>query len=353
MAMLRLAALGETPLMYQPERGTDAQPLTVEAARAVAPALRKIQPLVVMVHGYKFDPFFAHAADPHDYLYHFDPERMKIDRWRRPASWPLGLGFSENDRYGIDGLCVGFGWCSKPQLRFGRFCAAYVEAEVAGRALLRTLDVLARAFPHREIDIFTHSLGARVALIALRDAAEQGRSDLIARLGRLLLLGPAELVGTAREIMRCVDAARAARSPQIYNVMARENDVFDVMVERFAPRIGGARPICLGATGLGRDREGWLDLQLDSAALHDWLARRGVEIGGGVRRACHWGVYNRPGAMAFYSAILRDRPRWAIPALREAGIPNHLEERWARWRAPRLFAWRRDGLLAEQGEPAI
>lgn len=352
MAMLRLAAKGETPLIYDPEHGLDAPPLTVEAARTAAPALRKSRPLVVMIHGYKFDPYDSHAANPHEYLYHFDPSRVQVDRWRRPASWPLGLGFREADTFGVDGLCVGFAWSSKPQVRLGRFCAAYLEAERAGRALFRALSMLAAAFPHREIDLIAHSLGARVALMAMRAAAD-GQSGLIERIGRVILLGPAELVGSARETMRAVDSAAPARCPQIYSVVARENDVFDVMVERFAPKVGGVRPICLGATGLGRDRDDWLDIQLDSPALLEWLDSRGIEIGGGPRRACHWGVYNRPGALEFYATLLREREPWSIRAMREAGMPTQLEQRWARWRTPRLLSRRRDVALADMGEPAM
>lgn len=337
MAMLRLAAVGKTPLIFDPDAGAEAAAFDIEAAKAAAPALRKTQPLVVMVHGYKFDPFLANAANPHDYLYHFDPDRAVSDRWQRPASWPLGLGFRERDPWGVHGLPVGFAWSSRPNQRIGAFCRAYQEAAVAGRALLYTLEVLAEAYPRRDIDIFVHSLGARVALTALRVAARRGRVDLLERIGRVLLLGPAELVGVARETMQAIDDAALARRLEIYSIVARENDFFDVLVERFAPRIEGVQPICVGSHGMGEDFEGWLDLQLDSPALKDWLEARGVVIGGGPpRRVCHWGVYNRPGALDFYAGILRDRACWSIDAMRAAGVPTEQEQRWARLPMPRL-----------------
>ena len=345
MAMLRLAAVGRTPLIFDPALGADAAPLSIPAVKAAAPALRKSQPLVVMVHGYKFDALEPNSANPHDYLYHFDPDRAGSDRWQRPASWPIGLGFRERDPWGIDGLAVGFAWSSRPNQRIGAFCKAYQDAAVAGRALFNTLEMLAQAYPSRDIDIFVHSLGARVALTALRVAARRGRNDVLERIGRVLLLGPAELVSIARETMQAIDRAAPARRPEIYSIVARENDFFDVLVERFSPRMEGVTPICVGSHGMGEDFDGWLDLQLDSPAIIEWLAGRGVVIGGGPpRRVCHWGVYNRPGALDLYADILRDRPRWSINAMRAAGVPTEQEQRWARLPKPRLFSRKRSPL---------
>jgi pimeloyl-ACP methyl ester carboxylesterase len=339
MAMLRLAVSGKTPLIFDPAQRGDAPELSPAIARAAAPALRKSQPLVVMVHGYKFDPYDPNAANPHEYLYHFDLERAVADRWQRPASWPAGLGFRERDPWGIDGLCVGFAWSSRPNQRMGAFCRAYQEAGNAGRALLQTLESLAEAYPARDIDIFVHSLGARVALTALRVAARRGRVDVLERVGRVLLLGPAELASVARDTMEAIEHAAPARKPEIYSVVARENDFFDVLVERFAPKIKGVTPICVGSHGMGEDFGGWLDLQLDSPALQEWLAARGVVIGGGPpRKVCHWGVYNRPGALDLYADILRNRPRWSISAMQAEGVPTEQEQRWASLPKPRFFS---------------
>lgn len=347
MATFRLAAKGRIPRLYDPELGTSAPEFTAAAARAAAPALRKSQPLVVMVHGYKFDPYDSECENPHDFLFHYDPERVASDRWKRPASWPHGLGFRETDSYGVSGLCVAFSWSSRPRQRMGAFCQAYQEAAEAGRALLRTLEILAEAHPYRDIDIFVHSLGARVALTALRVAAKRGQPELLARIGKVLLLGPAELVSVARDTMEAIERAAPARRPQVYSVVARENDFFDVLVERFAPKIEGVTPICVGSHGMGEDFDGWLDLQLDSPALKDWLSMRGVEIGGGPpRRVCHWGVYNRPGALDFYADILRNRDRWSIEAMRAAGVPTEQEQRWARIPMPRLFPRRKNEAVA-------
>ncbi len=352
MAMLRLAVSGRSPLVFDPALGAEAPEISPATIRAAAPALRKSQPLVVMVHGYKFDPYDPNAANPHDYLYHFDPERVEADRWQRPASWPAGLGFRERDPWGIDGLCVGFAWSSRPNQRMGAFCRAYQEAGEAGRALLRTLEMLAEAYPARDIDIFVHSLGARVALTALRVAARRGRTDVLERVGRVLLLGPAELVSVARDTMQAIDLAAPARKPEIYSVVARENDFFDVLVERFAPKIKGVTPICVGSHGMGEDFDGWLDLQLDSPALQEWLSVRGVVIGGGPpRKVCHWGVYNRPGALDFYAGILRDRRAWSIDAMKAAGVPTEQEQRWARIPMPRLFP-RRAAALTSSADAA-
>ncbi len=330
MAILRIAATGATPRLYDAEAGRDAPALQVQDIRDAAPALADKKPIVILVHGYRYNPFAHAAVNPHEFLFHFDAERLKSDRLHRAASWPLGLGFSADDTTGQDGLCVAFGWDSRPDTRFGRFCAAYADADTAARALLRTVEMIARSFPGHPIDFVAHSLGARVVLSAMRHAADQRRPDLIAAMGRAILLGPAELAIAARRALASVDAVARGRPPEIYAFLARENDVFDVLLERFAPPLPGPRRIGIGARGLGADRGNWLAVQLDRAGTTDWLAERGATIEGAPRRACHWGVYNRPGALDLYSAMLRDRPRWSIAAMRAAGVPEDMEPRWCR-----------------------
>ena len=332
MAILRLSVRDETPRLYDAQSRSEGKPLTLSDIRNAAPNLAPRSPIVLLVHGYRYDPLGAPSVNPHDLLFSFEPESNNRDRWQRTQSWPLGLGFREDDNTGRDGLCIAFGWHSRPRNRFGRFCTAYGSAEVAARALLRTVEMLVRTFPGRPIDFMAHSLGARVVLSAMRIAAERRRADLLQAMGRAILLGPAELVIAARRSLATIDAVTRRNPPMIYAILARENDVFDALLERFGPALPARRRIGIGASGLGAGRERWLDIQLDHPETLQWLAKRGAVIGGGARRACHWGVYNRPGALTLYSAILRDRARWSIPAMREEGVPEDLEPRWSRLR---------------------
>lgn len=330
MAMLRIAVTGDTARLYDPENGATAPALTCDSLRASAPTLAPRTPVVILIHGYRYDPAAPALANPHDTLFAFDPVRPKTDRWQKTESWPRGLGFTPEDTTGSEGLCIAFGWPSRPRRRFGRFCAAYGNAERAGRALLRTVEIIARVHPGRPIDFVAHSLGARVVLCAMRLAAQRRRHDLLEAMGRVIMLGPAELAFVARGTLATVDAVTRRRGPSIYAMLARENDVFDALLEHFAPSIPMRRKIGIGASGLGGRRRHWIDLQIDHPVTQHWLAERGAVIGGEARRACHWGVYNRPGTLDLYSAILRDRARWSIPTLREEGIPEDLEPRWCR-----------------------
>jgi len=330
MAMLRIAVTGDTARLYDPEDSAGAPVLSCASIREAAPALAPRMPVVILIHGYRYDPHAAPLANPHETLFAFDPIRPRTDRWQKTESWPRGLGFTPEDRTGREGLCIAFGWAARPRRRFGRFCAAYTNAEAAGRALLRTVEMVARVHPGRPVDFVAHSLGARVVLCAMRLAAQRRRHDLLDAMGRAIMLGPAELAFVARGTLANVDAVTRRGGPCVFAMLARENDVFDALLEHFSPAMPMRRKIGIGAAGLGSGRRNWIDLQIDHPETQRWLAERGAVIGGEPRRACHWGVYNRPGTLDLYSAILRDRARWSIPVLREEAVPEDLEPRWCR-----------------------
>jgi hypothetical protein len=246
-------------------------------------------PLTVLVHGYRFHPGQA-ANDPQRSIYSLD------------HGWPRGLGFVAGRP--SSGLCVGFGWpAATPGSRkfFGLsgFAEAWHRAEAAGHALAELLDGLSLAAPHRRIDVFAHSLGARVALRAVRAARQ-------ARMGRVLLLGAAEFADAAEAAL----AARAADGAEFYNVTARENAAFDLMFGLIAPC--GRRVPTLGQRAVASGSR-WVELGLDDAALHRLLVARGLWLERGSW-VSHWGFTRRPGALDLYRAILRGGAEWS-PAM--------------------------------------
>jgi hypothetical protein len=274
-------------------------------------------PTVVMIHGWRYDPAET-AADPHPLLYREGAVPAGRGRGGRVLSWVEGLGL------GSRGLGVGFGWRARfphlASLRSGGcngFAAAYREAGRAGEALAPLLASLgeARAAP---VDVFAHSLGARVALCALRRLAETGRGDAVARLGRFVLMGPAAFRGEARAALAACDRA-GVRAPEIYALGARCNAAFDALFAAAAPpeadRGGGA----LGRVGLGAARPGWIDLAFDAPQTAAALARAGVALGPAPAGPCHWSFYARPGAMELHRALFDRAPGLSPEALREAG----------------------------------
>jgi pimeloyl-ACP methyl ester carboxylesterase len=275
------------------------------------------RPIVLLLHGYKFHPDRP-DADPHRSLFALRPEH---DGWKI-RSWPEGLGFA--DDAGETGTCIGFGWpASAPLigslLATGRtgFAHVYDRAAAFGERLAELIALLQRLAPGRPIDLLAHSLGARVALAALPHLAEAP--------GRVILLGAAEFDARALEFL---NRQRAPSSPQVYNVTARANDLYDAMFETFAPRRGwGERAIGLG---LRAQLPNWLDLQLDRADVTAWINAQGIALNPRNARLCHWSFYTRDGALAVYQAILRRRPGWDIAGLRATPCFAAQEPRWSR-----------------------
>jgi hypothetical protein len=130
---------------------------------------------------------------------------------------------------------------------------------------------------------------------------------------------------------------RTERMPEIYNVTARFNDVYDALFETFAPR----RNWCDRALGhgLGMSLPNWLDLQLDRADVGGWMNDRGIALMGMDARLCHWGFYTRNGALDVYRAILRRRPGWDLASLARVRCLTGQEPRWSRLRPDVAGLW--------------
>lgn len=309
MALLRIAA-ARNQISY-----LDGRIVSPDSLRRAVPQLRKNAPIIVLIHGFMMDVRDRGSSNPNCFLYHFNAERSSADRYRRSVSWPLGLGFSEERDDGKEGLCIALGWQGRDSLgeAWGRgrrrFGLAYEAAGQTGSALAKLFEVIAEAYPERQVDVFAHSLGARVALSALATVPN-------ANLGRFLLLNPAEFTEPAIAAMTCAGSA----APEVFSFSSRENAFFDILLEQFAPRsaVSGER----ARHSLGRRREpnlhpSWLDIRLCAPSVQNWLTAQRLPIQG-YRIACHWGVYNRPEMMALYARLLRQPSLHPINELRAA-----------------------------------
>lgn len=314
------------------EPGGDLDALLARRLREIGPRA----PVVILIHGYKFGPGSSAqpGADPHRSIYAFGPG---LRSWKTP-SWPEGLGFDPASPE--TGLCIGFAWPAAEAhlpslLATGRngFARVYDRAAEYGRRLAELIARIHAAAPGRAVDLLAHSLGARVALCALPHLATAPE--------RIVLLGAAEFDTRAAEALA---GLRAGREPQVYNVTARANDFYDLLLETFAPR-RSRRDRAVGM-GLREPLPCWLDLQLDRRDVTEWINAQGVALRPMTARKCHWSFYTHEGVFAVYQAILRRKPGWDLASLRASGRFAAQEPRWSRLApAPRLPGLRSESAL--------
>lgn len=317
-----------------------------------AGALPGDQPVTVMVNGFLFDPKQAvspRPADtdnPHSRLFHFVDDDPREEIRHHTASWPLGLGYGADDHTGTSGLAVAFGWHSLPGfasslLSHGQnfYRRAYENAEKAAWVLVNVLRILSHLLPNNEINLFCHSLGSRVVVRALAMIADPDNGGqvnpvhLVGRLGRVVILGGSEYVVEGRLMLsRLLHLHAPARIPPVYNFVSRENDVLDKLAENFGPGTFGQSGV-LGHNGLDTDQRyrHWIDLQIDSAALRQWmLNNKGFHISGDNPDSVwdHWYYYTHRGNMAVYRDILRNPGAWDIEDLRAQRIADGVHKKF-------------------------
>ncbi len=164
----------------------------------------------------------------------------------RTANWPHALGFSEQGTH--DGLCIALGWEAR-HWRPGLDCFAAVHrtAEKTAAALITLVRAIVAADPRRQVDVLSHSLGARVVLQALRQAPDLP-------VARAILLGGAEYSAEARAALAAQD--RAGGRTEFYHMIARANDLYDGLFQLFAPRTGASSATCRSARAGSARRTG-------------------------------------------------------------------------------------------------
>ena len=306
MPLLSVNAQGPDPVAC---RGAGPPVLGDQLAAALG-QLPGAAPLVVMIHGYRYDPGRA-RADPHRHILSPDPLAGR----NGAMSWPHHLGLSGAT---VPGLGIGLGWNAG-----GSIWHAYEQAALAGVALARLIGMIAAIDPGRRVDILAHSLGARVAFAAL-PRLDPGQ------LGRVILMAGAEFGARAA----AAAASPAGRSAEFINITTRENDLFDALLERLIqPRTQPDRSL---GHGLPAPTANWLDIQIDQTRTLQGLATLGFVIAPPRRRICHWSAYQRPGLFALYRALLTRPGAIPLPLLR-AHLPQTHDPRWSRlFAVPRI-----------------
>ena len=284
-------------------------------------------PVVVMVHGYLFDPGSADpkASRPLGSVYGLPPAVS------HPMSWLPLVG--ECDDFGQNGAenAIGFGYKSQAEiLEYGNACwsnsyqyAVFDLAILAARALAAILAYLATK-PDLKVRVLAHSLGTRTFSQAI--GLLGGRMP--ENLERAVLLDGAEF---------CVDAAHnfAGCHFDVFNFTSGTDDVLRIGADKFChPMRGvGEREACvIGREGLGgNDR--WLDLRLDNAVLARWLADGGAPGGGSYRINSiaeenshpfagmgHWSCYTNDGNRKLVRDLLLG-DSMTVASLLAAGVP--------------------------------
>lgn len=229
-------------------------------------------PIVIMVHGFKYDPACP-ARSPHRHIFAINPDGAA----KRVASWPRRLGLR-----GPRGLAIGFGWRA-----CGTIWQAHRQAAIAGHRLARlitTLHVLAPAHP---IHIVAHSLGARVVLQALQELAP-------ATVTRVILIAAAVF---EKELQTAL-ATPAGRMAEIMNIRSRANMLFDLLLRAALPHWG-----C--TAGRGRiAAPNLLDINIDDPATQRALNGAGFSMTRSRPTICHWSGYLRDDVCALYRKLL-------------------------------------------------
>ncbi len=266
-------------------------------------ALRRLpegRPVTVLIHGFRFSPF-GPAQNPHTHILSLTPRR---DCWKA-VSWPRHLHL---DRQGA-GLGVGFGWPAT-----GSLPRVAARAHEAGACLARMIRTIHGRRPDVPVQVMAHSLGARVAMTALRDLPEGA-------MRRMILMSGAEYRSAARTALAAPGAARC----EVLNVTSDENAPFDLMF-RLAVPAGHLtdRPLSAGLSDLAR----WTDLPIDTAHARAALARFGHRISPPATRICHWSGYLRPGLFAVYRRTLDPAETGFLPRLKQAleTVPEETRE---------------------------
>lgn len=250
--------------------------------------------VTVMTHGYRFDPDHPDRS-PHHHILSMAP---RPGCWKA-ISWPRHLHMGRAPAH----LGIALGWPAVGRLDRVARRAFRVGADLA--PLIRRIKA---ARPDLHINLFAHSLGARVALAALAVLPAHA-------VARVILLSGAEYRDHARTALD----SRAGRTAQVINVRSSENLPFDIMFRTCVPAPHlAALPLSAGLPDVGA----WIDLRIDSIRIRAGLAALGHRIPAPATRFCHWSAYLRPGLFPLYRRLLDPSQGSLIASLQALNEPQ-------------------------------
>jgi hypothetical protein len=286
------------------------------------------QPVVVMVHGYLYDPMNTREPgdSPFDLIYGTPPKTIYRATWlplvgecKQDGSDPAenAIAFTYKSEAGVTEFASA-GWSNSYQY------AVFDLARLAARPLAATLAHLGTKGSALTVRVLAHSLGTRTTGLALRLLG----AGIPANLDRVILLDGAEF---------CVDAAAAFAGCRfdVLNFVNRKDAVLRIGAEQACHpmRPNGDLTACvIGREGLGgNDR--WLDLQLDSNALAAWfragraptgiayaIAPLAEEASYPAASLDHWSCYTNDGNRRLVTDLLFS-PLMTIDRLRANQVP--------------------------------
>lgn len=298
------------------------------ASRAIASAAQGTGPVIVMIHGFKYDPDCKRHS-PHELIFTGATKPVLNDK----VQWLHHLGFGNRDTN--EGLAIVFAWRAR-----GSLWRAQRAAVSAGRQLAQVVRNIKDRAPHRPVHVISHSMGSEVVFEALGHLPAGSIERIVALTG-------ASYASRATAAMRETSAGRAA---SLVNVTSRENDPFDFLFERLIAPPGPGDV----AMGQGINLPNAVTLQLDCPRTLATLSQFGGQIAPVARRVCHWSIYTRPGALQFYGRLLRQAEDIPLGALQLA-LPEAPAPRWSRMLSvPKpLPFWMHEGLSGQAPRKVI
>lgn len=332
---LSLDAPGQPALQDFPKSAPYGVPASAALAQTLDRWLAGKTRVLVMVHGYDFDPTETVGAmpdDPFGLVYGvpcqpFGAPPCPIDVRN---SWLPLVGECDDTGSPLADLSLAFAWVSKDNFTdYADACwgnayqyAALDAVPLASKALATVLDYIGSKGV--EIDILAHSLGTRLTSQSIGLLAA-GTADTTIR--RIVFLGGAEF---------CVDAAAnlRGRSFEVFNLANREDKVLSLGAEMACHpyRFNNTSvALVIGREGLFSGGN-WLDIQIDSPATAAWLAQAPdhppYSVSGfkdsDLHPAAflnHWVYYMNLGNRAFVRALVTD-PTMTQAWFRANGFPE-------------------------------
>lgn len=290
-------------------------------------------PLLVMVHGWMFDPAKKAggsnrmSGNPHARLYHFKPDQPKLEHIWHNTPWPKRLGF-EAEAVAGTGVVLAFAWRSEVPsgLLLGKnYRKTHLLAENAALILAATLRRLAEgAGAGRKIDLFCHSFGTIVVVKAMLELAQSHAAFVADRIGKVFLLGGAANSRDAESLLDRLPAWDGS-GPEFFNMTCDRDWPVNHIARPFNPAGKGLGLIGVDGISQGPGHRRWLDVRLDRKEVQTWFAQRGYSVesnppGPGMN---HTYYYTHAGNTDVYADLLRARGRLAggLGGMLEDGYP--------------------------------